>query len=239
VLIGQAWGAREKHLVKAIAGSTLLLGLLIGLVAAVVGSVFARASLVGLGTPADVLDDAVAYAHVMLWFMPTLLVFVLFTQLLRGVSDTLSPLLALVVSTCIGLALTPALIRGWVGLPPMGIQSAAFAGLVSNLAAMGWLAWRLIRRGIRWRRTGSFRGDEAGLGDPRQGAAHRLADRVADGGVVAVGAGDPGAGEPARFPGDGGVWRGDADRQLRAVPGAVDCDHGVDPRRAGDWGRAH
>ena len=147
VLIGQAWGAREKHLVKAIAGSTLLLGLLIGLVAAVVGSVFARASLVGLGTPADVLDDAVAYAHVMLWFMPTLLVFVLFTQLLRGVSDTLSPLLALVVSTCIGLALTPALIRGWVGLPPMGIQSAAFAGLVSNLAAMGWLAWRLIRRG--------------------------------------------------------------------------------------------
>ncbi len=146
-MIGQAWGAREKHLVKAIAGSTLLLGLLIGLVAAVVGSVFARASLVGLGTPADVLDDAVAYAHVMLWFMPTLLVFVLFTQLLRGVSDTLSPLLALVVSTCIGLALTPALIRGWVGLPPMGIQSAAFAGLVSNLAAMGWLAWRLIRRG--------------------------------------------------------------------------------------------
>jgi Na+-driven multidrug efflux pump len=92
----------------------------------------------------------------MLWFMPTLLVFVLFTQLLRGVSDTLSPLLALVVSTCIGLALTPALIRGWVGLPPMGIQSAAFAGLVSNLAAMGWLAWRLIRRGIRWRPTGSF-----------------------------------------------------------------------------------
>ena len=147
VLIGQAWGARETHLVKAIAGSTLLLGLLIGLVAAVVGSVFARSSLVGLGTPGDVLDDAVAYAHVMLWFMPTLLVFVLFTQLLRGVSDTLSPLLALVVSTCIGLALTPALIRGWLGLPPMGIQSAAFAGLAGNLAAMGWLAWRLIRKG--------------------------------------------------------------------------------------------
>ncbi|GID05312.1 MATE family efflux transporter [Pseudomonas sp. 008] len=147
VLIGQAWGAREPHLVKAIAGSTLLLGAMIGLVAAVLGSVFARLALQGLGTPGDVLDDAVAYAHVMMWILPSLLVFVLFTQLLRGVSDTLSPLLALVVSTCVGLALTPALILGWLGLPPMGIQSAAWAGLVGNLSAMGWLAWRLIRKG--------------------------------------------------------------------------------------------
>jgi putative MATE family efflux protein len=146
VLIGQAWGARELHLVKAIAGSTLLLGAMIGLVAAVLGSVFARPALQGLGTPVDVLDDAVAYAHVMMWILPSLLVFVLFTQLLRGVSDTVSPLLALVVSTCVGLALTPALILGWLGLPQLGIQSAAWAGLVGNLAAMGWLAWRLIRK---------------------------------------------------------------------------------------------
>ncbi|WP_242209670.1 MULTISPECIES: MATE family efflux transporter [unclassified Pseudomonas] len=147
VLIGQAWGAHEPHMVKAIAGATLLLGVLIGLVAAVLGSVFARQALTGLGTPTDVLDDAVAYAHVMMWILPSLLVFVLFTQLLRGVSDTLSPLLALIVSTSVGLALTPALIRGWFGLPQLGIQSAAYAGLAGNLAAMAWLAWRLIRKG--------------------------------------------------------------------------------------------
>ncbi|WP_095139020.1 MATE family efflux transporter [Pseudomonas sp. Irchel s3a10] len=145
VLIGQAWGAREAHMVKAIAGATLLLGGLIGLLAAVLGSVFARQALQGLGTPADVLDDAVAYAHVMMWILPSMLVFVLFTQLLRGVSDTVSPLLALIVSTSVGLALTPALIRGWFGLPQLGIQSAAYAGLAGNLSAMAWLAWRLIR----------------------------------------------------------------------------------------------
>jgi putative MATE family efflux protein len=143
VLIGQAWGAREPGMVKAIAGTTLLLGMMIGVVAAVLGSVFARQALQGLGTPADVLEDAVAYARVMMLIMPLLLVFVLFTQLLRGVSDTLSPLLALVVSTCVGLLLTPALIRGWLGLPQMGIQSAALAGLAGNVAAMGLLAWRL------------------------------------------------------------------------------------------------
>jgi len=145
VLIGQAWGAREPHMVKQIAASTLLLGALIGLVAAVFGSVFARQALQGLGTPADVLDDAVAYARVMMCIMPILLVFVLFTQLLRGVSDTLTPLLALVVSTAVGLLLTPALIRGWLGLPQLGTQSAAVAALAGNVVAIALLAWRLNR----------------------------------------------------------------------------------------------
>jgi putative MATE family efflux protein len=146
VLIGQAYGAGETGTVKAIAGSTLLLGAIIGLAAAILGSVFAREGLQGLGTPADVLDDAVSYARVMMWILPMLLVFVLFTQLLRGVSDTVSPLLALLVSTSVGMLLTPVLIRGWLGFAPMGIQSAALAGLVGTASAMTMLAWRLNRR---------------------------------------------------------------------------------------------
>ena len=143
VLIGQAWGAGETALVKVITGSTLTLGAVIGLIAAVLGSVFARPAMQALGTPLDVLDEAVAYAQVMMLIMPLLLVFILFTQLLRGVSDTVSPLLALMVSTSVGLLLTPALILGWLGLPTMGIQSAALAGLAGNVLAMLFLVLRL------------------------------------------------------------------------------------------------
>src|SRR5262245_6171788 len=77
VLIGQAWGAREPHKVKVIAGTALMLGALIGLAAAVFGSLFASQMLRGLGTPDDVLADATAYARVMMLTMPLLLVFVL------------------------------------------------------------------------------------------------------------------------------------------------------------------
>jgi putative MATE family efflux protein len=147
VLIGQAWGAREPHKVKAIAGTAITLGALIGLAAAVAGTVFARQAMGALGTPADVLDDAVSYARMMMLFMPLLLVFILLTQLLRGVSDTVSPLLALLVSTTLGLALTPLLIKGWIGLPPLGIRSAALAGFVSQLAALAFLVVRLRRLG--------------------------------------------------------------------------------------------
>src|SRR5476649_2790861 len=85
VLIGQAWGAQETGMVKVITGATLTLGALVGLIAAVLGSLFARPALQGLGTPVDVLDDAVGYAQAMMLIMPLLLVFILYTQLLRGV----------------------------------------------------------------------------------------------------------------------------------------------------------
>jgi len=143
VLIGQAWGARETALVKQITGATLTLGAAIGLIAAVLGSLLARPALQALGTPVDVLEEAVGYARVMMLIMPLLLVFILFTQILRGVSDTVSPLLALMVSTAVGLLLTPALILGWAGLPTLGIQSAAYAGLVGNVLAMLFLVLRL------------------------------------------------------------------------------------------------
>ena len=64
VLIGQAWGAREPHKVKAIAGTALALGALIGLLAAVLGEVFARPALVTLGTAPELLPDAAAYGAV-------------------------------------------------------------------------------------------------------------------------------------------------------------------------------
>ncbi|MCZ2104306.1 MAG: MATE family efflux transporter [Comamonadaceae bacterium] len=145
VLIGQAWGAREPHKVKAIAGTALALGGLIGLLAAALGELFARPALMALGTAPELLPEAVAYARVLMLSMPLLLVFILYTQLLRGVGDTVTPLLALCLSTAIGLVVTPALIRGWLGLPRLGVVSAAVAGWVSFSVALAFL-WFYLRR---------------------------------------------------------------------------------------------
>ncbi len=146
VLIGQAWGAREPERVKAIAGTTLMVGLCAGLLVAVFGGTFAGFMLRGLGTPADILPDATAYARIMLIAAPGLFIFLLVTSMMRGVGDTRTPLLTLLIATAIGLLLTPALIRGWGGLPQMGVQSGAWAALVSYLGALAWLAWYLLRR---------------------------------------------------------------------------------------------
>ncbi|MDP9969857.1 putative MATE family efflux protein [Variovorax paradoxus] len=147
VLIGQAWGARDAAKAKAIAGTALSVGILLGLAVAVFGGAFTTPLLSFLGTPPDVLADSTRYARIMLIAMPGLFVFLLSTAMLRGVGDTVTPLLTLLISTGTGLVVTPALIRGWGGLPQLGVASAAWASVLAFVLATLWLGWRLRRRG--------------------------------------------------------------------------------------------
>jgi putative MATE family efflux protein len=146
VLIGQAWGANEHDRVKAIAGTTLMVGLLAGVVVALFGGTFTEPILRLLGTPADILPGSTAYARVMLIAAPAIFIFLLATSMLRGVGDTKTPLYTLLISTVLSMVLTPALIRGWGGLPQLGVVSGAFAAGASFLVAMSWMAWYLLRR---------------------------------------------------------------------------------------------
>jgi putative MATE family efflux protein len=143
VLIGQAWGAKEHEHVKAIAGTTLMVGLIAGLAVAVFGGAFTEPMLRLLGTPADILPGATEYARVMLIAAPAIFVFLLATSMLRGVGDTKTPLYTLLISTALSMALTPAFITGWLGLPKLGITSGAYAAGASFLVALGWATWHL------------------------------------------------------------------------------------------------
>ena len=147
VLIGQAWGARNVERVQAVAGTTLCVGLLFGVVVAVFGGSFTQPMLEVLKTPPDVLAESTRYARIMLIAMPGIFVFLLATAMLRGVGDTVTPLLTLLISTVVGLVLTPALIRGWAGLPQLGVASGAWASVAGFTLAMGFMAWRLRRMG--------------------------------------------------------------------------------------------
>jgi MATE family, multidrug efflux pump len=140
VLIGQAWGAGDRIKVKTIAGTALSVALLGGVAVAVLGGLFAHQLMALLATPPDILADATAYARIMMLTMPATFAFILATSMSRGVSDTMTPLIALGISTVIGLVITPALIDGWLGLPRLGVASAAVAAFVSSLITLAWLA---------------------------------------------------------------------------------------------------
>ncbi|MCA1514826.1 MATE family efflux transporter [Bradyrhizobium sp. NBAIM01] len=146
VLIGQAFGAGEHGRIKIIVGTTLAVGLLLSIAIALVGGIFSRPLMVMLATPADILDEASAYARIMLLTMPLGFIFLLMTAMIRGVGDGVTPLLALALSTAIGLILTPMLIRGTFGLPVAGITSPAWAAAIANTLTLIVLAAYLLRR---------------------------------------------------------------------------------------------
>ncbi|WP_198964023.1 MATE family efflux transporter [Bradyrhizobium sp. Y36] len=145
VLIGQAFGAREHDKIKLVVGTTLAIGLLLSVSVALIGGLFSRQLMMALATPTDILDQASGYARIMLLTMPLGFVFLLMTAMIRGVGDALTPLLALALSTAIGLILTPVLIRGSFGLPAAGITGPAWAAAIANALTLIALALYLLR----------------------------------------------------------------------------------------------
>jgi putative MATE family efflux protein len=147
VLIGQAWGAKQPERVRAVAGTTLTVGVLGGLVVALFGGTFAHLLLETLHTPPDIMVEATHYARVCLYAMPGFFAFLLITAIMRGVGDTVTPLFALIVSTIVGLLVTPALITGWMGLPKLGVTSAAVGFVASFAVTLVWLVFYLRIKG--------------------------------------------------------------------------------------------
>ena len=145
VLVGQAFGARDHHQVKKIAGTVLGAALYLGIFVAVLGTIGSPVLLSWLATPHDILAQADAYAKVIFLTMPIFFVYFVYVTILRGTGDSSTPFYSLVVSAALAIAITPLFIIGWLGLPKLGVVSAAVAGFVANTAALAWLIVHLAR----------------------------------------------------------------------------------------------
>src|SRR5579863_1654819 len=146
VLIGQAYGARDLHKVKKIAGTVLGAALYLGIIVAIVGALGSTTMLAWLATPPDIIGQADAYARVIFLTMPVFFVYFVYATILRGTGDSTTPFYALIVSAVLAIVITPLFIVGVFGLPKLGVVSAAVAGFIANGAALAWLIYYLARQ---------------------------------------------------------------------------------------------
>lgn len=139
VLIGQAWGAHDVDKVKQITGNTLALVMSLGVIIAIIGVSLTHQALNLLGVPPEIMTLAADYSRLMLLGSPLLFIFIVYTSLMRGVGDSITPMITMVLSIVVGLLITPALIKGWAGLPQMGIRAPAIATIVGFLLVLSFL----------------------------------------------------------------------------------------------------
>jgi len=146
VLIGQAFGAREFRKMKRVAGTTLSVSFMLGIVLGGIGIAFTEPLLRLVGTPADILHDSAVYSQLIFISLPVFFPYIAYTTFLRGTGDSQTPFYALIVSFVLAMVLIPAFILGWAGLPRLGIAGAAIAGYLSNgvafIALLGYLMYR-------------------------------------------------------------------------------------------------
>jgi len=133
ILIGQAFGAKNEDRLKAIVGTTLTFTFIIGVVLAIIGSIFAMDIMRLMGTPENIIDISVHYARILFISMPVLFLYFAYTTFMRGTGDSKTPFYFLIVSTALNMILLPILIFGWLGAPKLDVYGAAYASVISTV----------------------------------------------------------------------------------------------------------
>ena len=132
VLIGQAYGAHDQDKLSRAGGTTLTFAIALGVVVGTGGYIFDAQIMSLIGTPADIFANAVLYAHIIFATLPITLVYLAYTFFMRGVGDSRTPFVVLIVTTALGIVFTPLLILGKLGMPPLGIVSAPISQMAST-----------------------------------------------------------------------------------------------------------
>jgi putative MATE family efflux protein len=114
-----------------------------GTIIAILGFVFAPNILNLLGIDPKVMHLSLPYVRWMLAGSPLLFVYIVYTSILRGVGDSVTPLIALGLTSVIGLIVTPILLKGYFGFPALGIIAPAIATILGYAAVLIFLAFYL------------------------------------------------------------------------------------------------
>lgn len=171
-MVARAIGAGRPDEAGEVAGQSMLLALIFGLIFGAVGYGCSGMLCQTLGAAPEVAPLAITYLRIS--FLGAFTVFMLFVgnSALQGAGNSTIPMYAMGMATLLNLGLDPVLIFGWFGLPRLGVAGAAIATVLAQSAAVllvmivlhrgqvagmhahlgRWrlranLAWRLIRIG--------------------------------------------------------------------------------------------
>lgn len=158
VIVGQSMGRGDIHAARKAFGSSVGFCLVLTIILALAGWVFAPQILRLLSTPPDVYALALAYLRVIFVSMPGGLIAIMLMMGLRGGGDAMTPLRFMILTVILDAGLNPFFILGIGPFPQWGIAGSATASAVANYisvsAMVGYVYAKdlpLRLRGAEWR----------------------------------------------------------------------------------------
>tara|TARA_R110000744_G_scaffold80603_5_gene158275 strand:- start:1703 stop:3121 length:1419 start_codon:yes stop_codon:yes gene_type:complete len=144
--VSRAVGANNKEQAKRLSTDSLLLGITVVMVVAVVGYLYVEPLLSLLGASNEVLALGARYMRIWFISVPFLVVPMIANALIRSVGDAFWPSLVMIGSALINIISTPILIFGWGVIPAFNIEGAALGTLFAQvLTLFASLAILIIR----------------------------------------------------------------------------------------------
>jgi putative MATE family efflux protein len=154
-VVSRRIGEKDADAAAVAAVQVIALGVLVTVVMAVVGPLFARPLLALMGAEGGVLGDPARYATVMLTGCGSVVMLFLNNAIFRAAGDATVAMRVLWFANGINIILDPMFIFGFGPIPAMGVGGAAVATTIGRSTAVLVQLWLLVRGAgriqIRWR----------------------------------------------------------------------------------------
>lgn len=141
VLVARYYGAKEEELLKKTVHTSIMLSFVSGIALIFIGFFLSKPLLSLMGTPADVLDQAVLYMRIYFAGMPVIMFYNFGSAILRAVGDTKRPLYFLLLAGVVNVLLN----LFFVLVFHMGVAGVALATILSQCISSGLILLCLIR----------------------------------------------------------------------------------------------
>lgn len=146
-IIAQYKGAGNNKEINHVLGQMVSFIVAISIIIAVVGFILAKQMIIWMGAEPAVIQEGADYLRIIFAGMSFMFGFFIFSSVLQGVGDTVTPAIMMLVSVIMNI-IDPMLIFGiWI-FPELGVAGAAVATIFSR-AVVTIYAVFLMRKGIR------------------------------------------------------------------------------------------
>jgi putative MATE family efflux protein len=136
ILVSQYYGAGDHEKVKKTINNSFSVALIFGAFLTIAGLLMCDTILKLMNTPPEIFAMASSYLKIILsGFIVTFLVN-LITSILRGIGDTVTPLIFMAVGMVINIILDPLLIIGIGPFPKLGFDGSAYATVTSQIIGL-------------------------------------------------------------------------------------------------------
>ncbi len=136
ILVSQYYGAQDHEKLKKTINNSFTVALIFGAILTIFGLLSCDWILRKMNTPPEIFPMASSYLKIIIsGFIVTFLVN-LITSILRGIGDTVTPLIFMAVGLVINIFLDPVMIIGIGPFPKLGFDGSAYATVISQLIGL-------------------------------------------------------------------------------------------------------
>ncbi|MFN0249428.1 MAG: MATE family efflux transporter [Kofleriaceae bacterium] len=147
-LVARAHGGGDTARVDHVVRQSTTLTAIVGIVVGILGALLAHPILRAMGASHEVAEIGVDYLQPLMIGTPFWYLTLVYTGILRGVGNTRIPFACGIVANVVNAVLNYALVLGNFGFPQMGVTGSAIGTVIAQLTNLAILVWALKRGSV-------------------------------------------------------------------------------------------